>query len=379
MNRLYSWFLKSLLTGRKALSRSSQGLWSGVTEAVLASLLIILGILLFVVVVAVNAMFSTPKNLYMSIEFLAMQLVLSSAMISFGTYLVLRALWSVGASAERRQALASQAGEIELFAEFRRQRDDLPTVPTALFPPVPGLKYPYRLLASRQSLWGMITAGVLSIVFAVVSAMLVITAIVKYIKFETTPFTAKQISTEQFSADWFAGALAIPVALVAIWALYKFVGQLLKLTSIGATTVEFSRYPLFPGEEVEIFLSQIARSRLKFIDVVLKCVEQTTFNEGTNTLTEQREVFAERLFRKRGVESSYEHPFETMFNMTIPEGAMHTFSSSCNRIVWKIEIRSQIKGYPEVIRNFEFILQPTGKALVVAKDDQQPKRINPAR
>ena len=360
MNRWNSW----LLSGRKAISRAPRGWWSGVVEASFAALLTILGVLLMVVVLAL--LLSNTESPYLSVPFVVLQMVLATAMVCLGIYRVCKALWSVGPSAERKQALAAQAVELEIFAEFKRKRDDLPTVPTALFPPVPGLKLPYQLQASRQSLWGMITAGLLCLVFAAVSGLLVVTAIVKYRRFEEIPFTAEQISPERFSADWFAGALAIPIALVAIWALVKFVSKYMVLTRLGPTTIEFSRYPVFPGETVELLMSQAARSRLKFIDVKLKCVEEATFNEGTNTQTIQREVYSQRLFRKRGIETSLDEPFESQFPMTLPTTAMHSFSSSSNRVIWKIEIRSQIQGYREVIRNFEFILQPAGKKLVAS-------------
>ena len=111
-------------------------------------------------------------------------------------------------------------------------------------------------------------------------------------------------------------------------------------------------------------MTQGARSRLRFIDVKLKCVEEATFNEGTNTQTVRHEVYSKRLFRERGIRTSLDEPFESQFPMTLPVTAMHSFSSSSNRVIWKIEIRSQIQRYPEVIRNFEFILQPAGKKLV---------------
>ncbi len=202
----------------------------------------------------------------------------------------------------------------------------------------------------------MITAGLLSALLAAVSAVLVITAIVKYNREgEGPPFLAN------ISSDWFAGALAIPISLAALWALYKFVRQLLKLSSIGPTTLEFSNYPVFPGETVQIFLSQTGRLRLKFIDAVVECVEEATFNQGTNVRTERRTVFRDRLFRKRGISVEPGSPFESNFELSIPPGAMHTFSSSSNRVLWKIEICGQAKGFPKVTRSFEFIVLPASE------------------
>ncbi len=134
-----SWFL----SGQKAFSRSTRGWWSGVTEATLAAVLIVVGVVMLVIVITLNVKFSTPTQLYMTVPYLVLQLLLALAMIGIGTYRVLNSLWHAGASAERRGAMVAGAGEIEVFRELRRRRDDLPTIPTSQIHPLPGQHLAY--------------------------------------------------------------------------------------------------------------------------------------------------------------------------------------------------------------------------------------------
>ena len=104
-----------------------------------------------------------------------------------------------------------------------------------------------------------------------------------------------------------------------------------------------------------VFLSQSGRLRLQLIDVWLVCIEEATFNQGTNSLTDRNQIFSRRLFRKRGIKLSAKTPFKTEFEFALPVGAMHSFKSSSNRITWQIEIHGQTKGFPKVRRVFEVI------------------------
>ncbi len=339
MNNRWSsiWYL----TGRKALSRSRHGWWSGVTEATIASLLVLGGVVLMVVFLTINFMSETPTDLYSWILDYFIKPVFSLAMVGIGGYMMLNAIWKVGASAERRGAI--RANQRELLNEIGRGHGDLPTVPSRSNSPQKGQRLPFRIMASREGIWGLITAGVLCLVFVATVVVLIVTAYAK-LKMGRT--------------DWVAGGVAIPTMFAATWSFYRFLRQLLKTISIGPTVVEVERYPIVPGELNRVFLSQFGRLRLKLIDVHLVCVEEATFNQGTNTLTEKKRVFSRRLFRKRGIKLSSREPFQTEFEFSLPLGAMHSFQSSSNRVAWQIEVHGQTKGFPRVLRNFEVIVTP---------------------
>ena len=201
----------------------------------------------------------------------------------------------------------------------------------------------YRLCGSRKNLWALGGAGGVFILFVALAAVLVITAWYKY---------------RMGRADYFAGGLAIPFLIAAVWAFANFVRQLLKLSSIGPTTLEISDYPLIPGREYEILLSQSGRLRIQLLDVLLECEEVATFDQGTNIRTERSVVYRHRLFRKRGINVRHGEPFVARFPLRIPTGAMHSFQSQSNRVLWKIEVYGQAKGFPRVGRTFEIIVLP---------------------
>ncbi len=337
------WTSTWYLTGRKAFSGSTRGWWSGVIEATLAAILIVLGVTLLVTTVTFYFLHSVPSDFYSQLLYFVLQPLLAAAMFGIGSFLVFNALWKVGASAERRNAIAARAGDLEFLNEIRRKRGDLPTVPARASSPLQGQHLRYRIPASRRSFWGLWMAGGLCLSFVTIVAVLLVTALVKW-KLGRT--------------DWVAGMLAIPISFAALWSFYRFVRQLMKNTSVGPTVVELDRYPVAPGVKNKIYVSQAGRLRLKFLDVLLVCVEEATFNEGTNTLTDRRKVYSHRLLRKRGVALSSDAPFRQTIEFEIPQTAMHSFQSSSNRITWQIEIHGQIQGFPRVERVFEIIVIP---------------------
>lgn len=337
------WNTPWYFAGRKALSRSTRGWWSGVIEATIASVLIVLGVILLVGIVTANVLQTAPTDLYSQLFYFVLQPLLATAMVGLGGFLVVNAMWKVGASAERRGALVSKASELEFLNENRRGRGDLPTVPALANGPFKGSQLPFRVVASRKSFWGLLTAGILCLLFAIIVAVLVVTAYVKW-KLDRT--------------DWIAGMLAIPISFAMFWSFYRFLRQLLKSTSIGPTALELAKYPVVPGASNEIFISQSGRLRLKLLEVLLVCVEEATFNQGTNTLTERKQVYSDRLFRKRGVVLAPKDPFQATFEFTVPTGAIHSFQSSSNRITWQIEVHGQTTGFPKVIRSFEIVVIP---------------------
>ncbi len=343
----FRWTSGWYLMGRKALSRSTRGWWSGVIEAVIASVLILLGVILLVATITSNILQTAPTGFYWQLLFYVLQPLIATTMIAIGTWLVVNALWQVGASAERRSAIVSKTSQLELLNEIHRRRGDLPTVPARSNGPHKGVRLPFRIVASRRSIWGLATAGLVCLMFVIITATLVVTAYVKW---------------KMGRTDWVVGGmLAIPIFVAAIWSFYSFLRQLLKTTSVGATLLELAKYPAIPGNPNRMFISQSGRLRLKSLYVVLVCMEEATFDQGTNTLTERKKVYEQRLFRKRGVVLKPNEPFEELIDFSVPTGAMHSFQSSSNRITWQIEVHNQIAGLPQIVRIFELTVIPNDR------------------
>lgn len=352
-----------LFSGRP-FSGSNRRWLAGVAEAVFAAALMLVGVVCFVVSITLAVLKSTPDSLYISVWFLALQILVAVSLIAIGAFLIARLLWRVGVSAERRGALASRANDLELLNEIRRRREDLPTVPRDHIPPRVGKELAFRLVPSPRNLWGLVTSTAASVILVAVVTILILIISNEFqdIASEFYGEIESRISgkspEEIPDRPWFAAALLVPIGAAAIWSVFQFFRQLLKLTGIGRTSIELSSYPLRPGQTYEVFLSQTARVRLKLLDVALICIEEATFNQGTDVRTESAIVYQHRLLRQRGVETAPGAPFKARFELVVPENAMHSFKSSNNRVQWKIVVTAQAKSWPRLNRNFAVSVHP---------------------
>ncbi len=332
-----------ILSSQKAFNRSTRGWWAGVAQASVAAVLILAGVIWLVSAITVVALYSTPESSYLSLPFFTLHLLLALALIGIGGYLAFISLWQMGATEERRRVLVDQATDMDWLGESHSATPLLPTVPRPIHPPVRGEHLTFRLRGSRRNLWALLTSALVFVLFVALAAVLVITAWYKY---------------NIGRADYFAGALAIPFALAALWAFGYFVRQLLKLSSFGPSRIELSHFPLTPGQPTEMLLTQAGRLRIQLLDVRLECEEVASFHQGTNVRTERRTIYSDRLFRRRGIPLPAGEVLTERLKFSLPENAMHSFVSPSNRVQWKIEIHGQVKGFPRIVRTYEVIVVP---------------------
>ena len=162
-----------LFSGRP-FSGSNRRWLAGVAEALFAAALMFVGVVCFVVSITLAVLRSTQGSLYISVWFLALQILVAISLIAIGSFLIGRLLWQVGASAERRGALASRANELELLNELRKRRGDLPTVPRDHVAPRVGKHLPFRLMPSPRNLWGLITSTAASVILVALVTILIL-------------------------------------------------------------------------------------------------------------------------------------------------------------------------------------------------------------
>ncbi len=304
-------------------------------------MLVLSGVILLAITITLTAMFSTPQQLYISVGYLSLRIILAILLITVGSYFIISLLWKVGVSRERREAIVNRAGEIDLLNDFRRRREDLPTVPIEV--PQQGNVLPYRLRCPQHNLWSLISSATMSVALVAIASILFPTAIAT-----DPPANPRSIAI-----------VFLPIiCIAAAWFLYRFFRQLLKLTGIGPSSIELSQYPLFPNSNCKARLFQPGRIRLKVLTVWLVCQEEATFDEGTDIRTQRRDVFRNRLFRKRSVDVTPECPFVAEFDVEIPDQAMHSFRSANNRVQWKIIVQAEAKKWPTLNRTFRLSVYP---------------------
>ena len=348
---------------------SNRRWWGGVTEALVAATLLLGGFVLLstsITLAVIHAKDGTVPIL--GLQFI-LRVIIAAFLILFGLGWIIRLLWHVGVSAERRKAIAAQAGELEILSELRHRREDLPTVPRDRPLPQPGKVLPFRIVATPRNVWGLFSAAISSAITVSISSILVLIFATPWM---TESYLGSQINelSESItppelvgipSQPWLAGALFLVFLAAACWSIYHFFRQLIKLTGVGLTSVELSNYPLKPGGSCKMFLSQTGRVRLQVLEVELICEEQVTYNQGTDIRTETAIVFSNRLMRQRGISLRIGKAFETELEFELPAAAMHSFKSNNNRIQWKIIVTAKAKKWPSLTRTFRILVFPKSR------------------
>ena len=298
-----------------------------------------------------------------------LRIIIATFLILIGLGWIIRLLWHVGVSAERRKAISAQASELEIIRELRRRREDLPTVPRDRLVPQPGRALPFQIVPSPRNVWGLVVAALSSAIAVSISSIL-------FLIF-SNPWLTKSLFGDQFSEfsqkiappefagipqqPWLAGGLLLVFLPATGWSIYHFFRQLIKLAGVGPTSVELSKYPLRPGESCKLFLSQTGRVRLQSLELELICEEQVTYNQGTDIRTENVVVFSKRLMRQRGVPLTAGKAFKTELEFELPAAAMHSFTSTNNRVQWKIIVTAKAKKWPNLTRTFRILVFPNSR------------------
>ena len=345
---------------------SNRRLWAGVTEAVVAATFLLGGFAFLSTSVTLAIIQSKDTTEPIFNLYFILQVIIATFLILIGVIWIIRLLWHVGVSAERRGAITSQANELEILRELRHRREDLPTVPRDRLVPQPGQVLPFRIKPSPRNVWGLVFSALSSAIAVSVSSILLSifakpwftqsTFVSQLNEFSEKIAPAELVGTPQY--PWLAGGLLLVFVPAAGWSIYHFFRQLIKLAGIGPSSVELSNYPLRPGASCKLFFSQTGRFRLQLLEVELICEEQVTYNQGTDIRTETAVVFENRIFRQRGVVLNAGRAFETELEFELPESAMHSFNSTNNRVQWKIIITAKPKNWPRLTRTFRILVFP---------------------
>jgi hypothetical protein len=377
---LQNWF-RPIIQGRW-FRGSNRRWWASVTEAVFAAVLLLTGVVLlstFITLAIISSRIGAEPTV--SRLYFVVQLLIASALIIAGVVWIVRLLWHVGVSAERRGAITARTGDIEILnerildelhlTELRKRRDDLPTVPRDRLLPQAGRVLGVRILPSPRNVWGLMSSALFSVVSVSLLSILVLicaqsfeirSPLVSQLSELSEKITPKELSHIP-SRPWLAVGLLLVFIPACGWSIYHFFRQLLKLAGIGPTSIELSSYPLKPGCDAQLFLSQTGRVRLQVLDVDLVCEEEVTYNQGTDIRTEQAVVYEERLLRQRGVSLRIGRPYETQLALSIPSTAMHSFKSTNNRVQWKIIVTAKAKSWPRLHRTFRILVHPNSHDL----------------
>jgi hypothetical protein len=159
--------------------------------------------------------------------------------------------------------------------------------------------------------------------------------------------------------DWLlAAALDVPLVIIGLVLVGYLIRQGLITAGVGATRLEISDHPLYPGRQYDVFISQAGRFKLSSLKVSLVCQERATYRQGTDSRTDACNVFKQDLFSVENVELEDPKPFDDRCRLGIPAAAMHSFKSDHNEIGWKLVVRGSVAGRPDYEREFPVLVHP---------------------
>jgi len=269
--------------------------------------------------------------------------VLASFILIGGAGLFFTVL-EVGASAERRSALARRAGDIELIRESRSRFRRFPTIPRDVnLTNSPGVRLAYRLPGLESPAWRLVAAAVTALLCVGIDTVLGAVAI-----------RAFHIGKPEMALN----AFLVPFSSVTAWSVYYFTRQLLLHTWIGPTSVEISDHPLYPGRAYEVVLVQGGHLKVNHLRLALVCEEEVTYRQGTDLRTERRTAHEGDVFERGGFTIDPSAPFEHCERFAVPRAAMHSFQSAHNAITWKLVVTLDLHRWPRVVRGFPVVVYP---------------------
>ncbi len=339
MSRQFTFWSK-----KRGTRRTGSQLLGGIGEALFYAMLLLFGTISLAVVVTAQAIHVSAGGSAMSAWTLTLYVLIAVLCAGIGGGGMFYATARVGASAERRSAIAKKAANIDLLKDRPATAKKYPTIPRVTnVENSPGVQLAYRLPIIQSPTWRFFSISLFWLASAGFATVLMVWAMAG--QSLLPPDTPRFYVTS-------------PFLMIAIAATYFFVRALAIQISLGPTTVEISDHPLHPGQCYQVFLSQAGHLTIKWLTLRLVCEEEATYQEGTNIRTETRPVCSQKVFRKADFRIKPGIPFESEFELRIPAEAMHSFKSPNNSVNWKLVVRGEAAGWPVFERSFPVIVFP---------------------
>ncbi len=248
-------------------------------------------------------------------------------------------------SVERRAMISRRGAGRELLGQNGNHRCEFPTVPEGSdITNSPGTKLRYRLPVGTSPGWALFGILATCVAWNGVVGVFLVMAIDAHLA---------------GNPDWVMTVFLSPFVVVGVVLVAALIRRLLMTTGVGPTHVELSDHPLRPGSRYDLFVAQSGRLPLNEFEVQLHCEEQASYREGTNSRTEVRKVFSQRLYRGEGLGNTRRaEPFQVQCELQVPDQAMHSFRSEHNAITWRLVVEGRVAGWPCYRRDYPVIVCP---------------------
>jgi hypothetical protein len=164
--------------------------------------------------------------------------------------------------------------------------------------------------------------------------------------------------------EWGLMLFLVPFVLVGVALVFGVVHALLALRNARPVVVASTSTPRL-GDRVDLQWRFEGRAaRVEHVRLILKGSEKATYRVGTNTHTATDEFLKQVLV-------DLPAPACTLggsVSVTLPAGAMHSFKSDHNEIVWELALEGEIPRWPDVCESYPITVLP-GRAKSETAED----------
>lgn len=315
-----------------------------VGEALFFAVLFLVGTFALIAVVTSYIVKLAEAEAYVSGWGLWLVLLILASLIVIGAGGMTRSIMRVGASAERRSALAKRATDIDILGDALPSGRDYPTIPRdENLTNSPGTTLAYRLPIARSPGGKLLAAALFCVGWNGLVSVIAVLAVTSHLSSRS---------------NWFLTIFLLPFAVVGVRSVYLFLRLLLNATAIGPTNVEVSSQPFYPGHSYRVFIKQAGRISARSLRLLLVCDEEAIYRQGTDVRTEQRRVHEQQVLRERDFEIAPPKPFERQCRLVIPDHVMHSFKSNHNAIKWKLIVQGEVARWQSFERDFPVLVYP---------------------
>jgi hypothetical protein len=166
--------------------------------------------------------------------------------------------------------------------------------------------------------------------------------------FEITSFMNGEDST------WFLAAFLLIFQVIGLALIVSVLYQMLALANPRPTLrLSGASVPVGGSLTIEWQLSGAAH-RVSSLRLTLEGREEAQYRRGTDTHTDTN-VFHRATLREVGDPTGIARGTTSL---RIPDGAMHTFATNHNKVIWSINMKGHINRWPDLDESFDIIVTP---------------------
>lgn len=164
-------------------------------------------------------------------------------------------------------------------------------------------------------------------------------------------------SQEGETGGMVVGGIFLLIGLVCIGGAIK---NFLAGMRLEPPSITISQSPLYLGEtfSAEIIQRVKQTATINSVTVTLICREWAQYTQGTDTHTETHDVYTVK--ETLDVRGNIAPPdsIRGHLEIQIPEEGMHSFTASDNKVMWIIEMHTDVADWPDYSAEFELSVAP---------------------